>query len=176
MRNTIFTSLIAGLVSAPAMAEPTLGCFMRDYSDPHLAAHPDQVVDQIWLSFYKIPYEVFETDDTYASVRVLTADQGHVASDGFGGQVFDGGMHCYQDRSRGETDWSCSVECDGGWFEITRDDGDVLEIRTSYVMVGDTEECGGAVDLAEHPQQPVTYRLYRVDGAVCDALWPDEDS
>ncbi|MDU8929993.1 hypothetical protein RXV86_21620 [Alisedimentitalea sp. MJ-SS2] len=176
MRSTIYTSLFAVLLTAPAIAEPTLGCFARDYSDAHLAAHPDQIVDRIWLEFFKYPPEVFDGDDPYASVRTLTANQGHVARDGFGGQVFDGGMFCYPDQRRGGDAWNCSVDCDGGWFQIIRDDGEVLELRTRYVMVGDTETCGGAIDLAERPQQFVTYRLNRVDDAVCDAVWPDEES
>ena len=67
--------------------------------------------------------------------------------------------------SRGKR--GCSVECDGGSFEITRDDGTVLDLRTRYLMVGETEDCGGAVDLAEENDRWVTYRLMRAADAAC---------
>ncbi len=109
---------------------------------------------------------------TVAYLSVTLADQGHVARtpapdegypDGFGGAEMSGALAC--DEQGGVTE--CSIECDGGAFTITRNDGAVLAITTSYLMVGMGQDCGGFTDLAEQPNTPVTYLLHRVDDAVC---------
>ena len=160
---TCISLMLAGL---PAVAAPLFepACYARDYGPDHLAAQSAQVVDEIYLRFSHDP----KYDETRAALSVLLADQGHVAGGVHAGQVLAQGLTCWaDDRAAG-----CSVECDGGWFEVTRNDGQVLEFVTDYLLVGDTEGCGGAVDLAEVPGQAVTYRLMRVANAVCDERMP----
>ena len=159
MRNIIFTSIAAITISGMALAEPTFGCFTRDYSDDHLAKHPEQIVDQIRLKLKRQP----EYGEWIGLLDVKTANQGHVRTGGHGGEYFSQFLICWENGgTRG-----CSVECDGGSFDITKDDGKILQFRTQYLMVGETEECGGAVDLAEKRNQPVSYRLTRADDAAC---------
>ena len=62
---------------------------------------------------------------------------------------------------------TCSVDCDGGFFEVTRDTGDSIDLTLTYLWVGDTEECGGAVDIAEVSGEPVVYRLYKSPPEAC---------
>ncbi len=161
MRNIIFTSFIAALIAAPALAGPPEGCFARHYGESHLAGQPAQVVASIWLDIGTRVYDGNPQVD--ARMGVVTANQGHVGKQGLGGMYFDQFLICWQ-----EGNWICAVECDGGHLEITRYDGKVLEFRTSYLMVGDTGECGGAVDLAEKPGVPVVYRLYRAKDWECE--------
>lgn len=158
---TVLACLWAGGAGMAAADGPGSGCYVRGYSDEHLARNPAQVVRQIRLRIFRQ-----DGGDTAATMRVLTSDQGHVAQWGQGGQVFDQFLICWSEDGRD----LCAVECDGGLMEIVRQDGRGLTFRTRYLMVGETGECGGAVDLAEVPGQPVSYKLYRADPADCAGM------
>ncbi len=178
MRSTICTSLALALAAAQAGAQPTPGCYHRAYDAAHLAAHPDQVVETIWLNAFvadgsegmnEIPGEVL------AGLSVVLADQGHVARtpapddgfpDGFGGETMDQVFFCRDDGL------TCRAFCGEGpgpeGFNVIADDGKTLTIRTDALMVGMGQACGGFTDIAEVPGQPVTFVLDRVDDAVCE--------
>lgn len=162
MRNIIFTSLSVLALAAPALAEVALreGCYIRDYSDAHLAAHPDQVVD--WIRV-RISHNA-QYGDTYAGLDVLFADQGHVAGTDIAGQVLDQGLVCFEDGGG----VGCAVDCDGGSFRVLKNDAKTLMFKTSTLWVGDTEGCGGAANIAEVMGQEVTYLLHRTDDAYCE--------
>ena len=180
MRSTTFTEVArrAAIVAAMlvpaaggAMADgamagegPSLGCYERDYSDTHLADHPDQIVDRIVLDIYRPPDG---GEDIFVKMAVWTANQGYVRKTGQGGQRFDQSLYCYQDGKAAR----CQVECDGGHFTVEHDDGEVLQFATGYLQAGEAEECGGAIDLAERPGQMVSYRLMRAPGATCEAAF-----
>lgn len=164
MRNiTYINSLIfiTGM-ALPIQAEPAAptGCFERQYSQEHLAKNPDQVVGQIVVKFGTAG------NDVIAQMRVLTADQGHVQQAGNGGRAFGQYLYCFEPRN-GDKNWICSVECDGGSMNITRADKKTLLFSTNYLLVGDESQCGGPVDLAEKPDQKVTYKLNRVADSQC---------
>ncbi len=159
MRSIIFISAVALLVGPVAAQGLPPGCYVRDYSAAHLAKHPAQVVGWIRLKVFKDAY-----GDTVADLDAAVADQGHAAGSGLGGQVLGQALHCWE--SGGQT--GCSVECDGGWFTVQRSDAESLTIRTEYLLIGDVEGCGGALDLAEVPGQPVSYRLDRIDDGYCE--------
>ena len=153
--------LAAGQAGAQAAPE---GCFARVYSNAHLAKNPAQVVREISVAFGD-----FAGDDApWADVLVVTADQGHVAGTGQGGSLFGQIARC---SLRGSGRWVCSAECDGGSLEITRMDRDSLVLRTSYFLTGSGDDCGGTVDLAEVPDQPVSYRLNRLPDTACAGRW-----
>jgi len=164
VRNITYIKTLAlcAVMALPAHAQsaPPAGCCVRDYSAGHLAKNPNQVVDRISVSFRQ------NAGDRVAQMSVLTADQGHAREDGHGSQLFAQYLYCFA-PSGGFKNWTCSVECDGGSMEITRDDDKMLEFRTNYLLVGETDECGGAVDLAEIVGQRVTYRLTRVADSQC---------
>ena len=170
MRSITFTSLVSICLAGTASAQDiTRGCFERDYTAEHLASHPLQVVDDIKLRFYDDEY-----GNVLAEMLVLTANQGHVAKDGLGGQTFWQFLLCWDNGGLG----GCSVECDGGGFDIEIDDGNTLQFVTQGLWVGETDECGGAANIAEVPPryegdefipgEPVSYRLYRTDDTACD--------
>jgi len=164
VRNITFINTLAlcTVMALPADAQSALpqGCYVRDYSAEHLAKNPNQVVDRISVSFRQ------NAGDKVAQMSVLTADQGHAGADGHGGQLFAQYLYCFAGNG-GAKNWTCSVECDGGSMEITRVDGKILEFRTDYLLVGEIDECGGAVDLAEVVGQRVIYRLNRVADSQC---------
>ncbi|MEO1140385.1 MAG: hypothetical protein AAFW87_13115 [Pseudomonadota bacterium] len=108
-----------------------------------------------------------ENDLVFATIAATFADQGHAGRDGYGDQTLWQRLECLRD---GQDRPFCGVECDGGTFAVTRQDAGGLTLRTEYLMIGDTEGCGGAVDLAEVPGQMVTYRLSRVDAARCEGM------
>lgn len=163
MRSTIFTSVIA-LIASPVFADqPDLGCYERVYSADHLKSHPEQVVSAIRM----LVFDHKEYADRIASMEVLFANQGHVRAAGMGEQLLRQSLFCGQNSS-GEG-W-CSVECDGGGFTVTKQDNSGITFRTDYLMVGDTEGCGGTIDMAEIPGKPVLYRLNRTSEAVCGGL------
>jgi hypothetical protein len=178
VRSITFISafLIAG--EAIAQGAPTHGCFARDYGADHLASHPDQIVARMvvligpaTVILPSLPSwreatggsqsaEILNPDQTWMRMAVETANQGHVATSGHGGQRFEQALVC--------GGGGCGVECDGGGFEVERDDGDTLQFVTDRLMVGVTDECGGAVDIAELPGKSVSYRLTRVPDALCE--------
>jgi len=152
---------LIGVNLGPAAAgSPALGCYERDYSAAHLTKHRLQVVDRIVLHITRQ-----EGAGRFANMWVETANQGHVAASGHGGGRFSQFLHCWSDNGVNK----CAVECDGGTMQITKQSAKGLTFRTRSLLVGDTDECGGAVDLAEVQGQPVSYRLNRVSDAVCAA-------
>lgn len=150
------------LVAGPVLADPTLGCFERSYSAAHLAGQPAQIVARMRLKLSIQP----EYGEWIATMDVRAANQGHAKRNGHGDQSFAQFLICWEDGARR----GCSVECDGGSFEITKESATSLTFRTDYLLVGETDDCGGALDLAEKQGQPVSYRLNRVDDAVCAGL------
>jgi len=163
VRNIIFTSLAAILLAGSGWAGgPPPGCYHRDYTDAHLRKHPKQIVDWITMIVERDQY-----GQDAARMMVFTANQGHVQNSGQGHQVFTQFLFCF-DEAGGKA--RCSVECDGGGFVVTRDTGKSLTFQTKNLWVGETDECGGAVDLAEIPGKPVKYRLDRVSDSACDGL------
>lgn len=139
-------------------ADPVLGCFYRDYSTAHLAKHPAQVVDEIVLSLHRVG-----ESDIFGTLWVQTANQGHAGRAGRGGRLFRQFLLCWKESGT----LNCAVECDGGSMTVTKATGDSLTFRTDYLLVGGEEGCGGLVDLAELPGQPVSYRLNRTNPAIC---------
>lgn len=162
MRNIICISALALATAVQAADGPPLGCYQRAYSAEHLAANPAQIVDEISL---KIHIQAIY-GEIIGDMRVWFADQGRVAGTVNAGRVLDQFLICWGDETRS----GCSVECDGGSFQVTKADPNGLTFETDYLLVGETEDCGGAEDLAEILGQPVKYRLNRVDDAVCDGL------
>ncbi len=161
IRSLVITGLLA--LTAPAQAQDLLSCYARNYSDAHLAQNPDQVVQSIVLAFER------GAGDLYVTMAAKIADGGHARGGPLVGQWVDQGLYCYE----GEADAvgaKCAVECDGGSLEVTKVTGDSLTFRTQYLTVGDTEECGGSIDLAERPGQPVSYKLSKADFKHCEAL------
>ncbi|MFY0623234.1 MAG: hypothetical protein JXQ89_16235 [Pelagimonas sp.] len=138
------------------------GCYERVYSDAHLAKHPKQVVKVIRLQVG----EWLSDTDRAGKMQVIPANQGHVRGTGLAGQSLSQFLLCSQ---RGDTP-VCQVECDGGSLELTKQDNTSLTFRTRYLMVGDNEECGGVMDLAEVQNQWVKYRLNRVQASACDGM------
>ena len=167
MRSIIYTSLLAVGLAAPTLAQdgPDLGCYQRTYSDAHLAQHPDQVVKSIWLWVYDQAFDGHV--DRFAHMDVQFADQGHVRKSGYTGALrLDQYLVCFS-NSDGP---GCAAECDGGSFTVTKQTADSLTFATEYLMVGDTEGCGGMLDLAEKIGREVKYKLNRVDPVMCSGL------
>lgn len=156
------TLVLVAAFSLPlqAQAAPPEGCYERTYSQAHLAKNPDQVVEQIAVKFGQ------NAGERVAQMSVLTANQGHVKASGSGGKLLDQYLFCFAPQD-GDKNWVCRVECDGGNMEIIRADAKTLLFRTKYLMVGDRNECGGPVDLAEKINQSVTYKLTRVADSQC---------
>jgi len=161
VRSTICTSVIAMAWAGAAVAQalPT-GCFTREYDAAHLAAQPAQVVSAMWLRI-----EPVEEVHAFFEMTVRMADQGHAAKAGLGGQILGEGGMCH-DAGR------CRVDCDGGGFAVTRQQGDSIDISTGWMRVArygcGSDEADAWSDLAEVPGQSTTYRLYRAPDAACD--------
>ena len=152
--------IAAALAGAAAAADgPAPGCYARDYSDAHLAKHTAQIVDRMVMRIWQQ-----DGGTTVADMWVITANQGHVRQSGLGGHRLWQFLICGSDDGQP----ICGVECDGGRMEITRQDSKGLTFRTRYLLVGPTDQCGGAIDLAEVPGQAVSYRLNAVPETMCD--------
>jgi len=163
VRNIIFTSAIAITASmASAQEGPPLGCYAREYSQAHLQAHPKQVARSLTMKIHDQTHGEFT--NRFAYLVVDFANRGHVKRDGHGAQRLDQSLICWEN---GEGLTGCSVECDGGSFSVTRETDSAMTIATQTLWMGDTEGCGGAIDLAEVPGRTVKYRLNKVDMTVC---------
>ncbi|NGM46423.1 hypothetical protein G5B31_12850 [Rhodobacter sp. SGA-6-6] len=155
-----------GLLAALAPAAPTLaqdlptGCFARDYTAQHLQQNPGQNVAAIRLNF--LPGTGASGDVPTMEVLVRLADQGRARAEGRGGAMLAQTAYCFAEAGQ----WTCGVECDGGVMRIGRLSGDTLEVTTDYFLVGDTDECGGAFDLAEDAGS-TTYRLKKAAASAC---------
>ncbi|MEP2533400.1 hypothetical protein [Shimia sp.] len=151
----------AALAASPVLgAGPDAGCYQRAYTPQHLAKYPAQIVERITMDVHR---DI--NGDKVASLWVDLASQGHVGRTKFAGQRVSQFLFCYDQQGQS----FCGVECDGGGFVVTKQSGTSLTFRTDYLMVGDTDECGGAVDLAEVQGQDVSYRLDRVNASICAA-------
>lgn len=156
--------VITGVAFAADVLEgPEPGCWSREYSADHILAHPDQIVERMALMVLDDQSETTRI----ANLSIWTTGQGHVARSGHMLTRFDQTLICWEDS--GAT--GCSVECDGGAMKIVGVPDGGLKLTTDYLMVGDTETCGGAVDLAEIPGQPVSYIVERADSSVCEAAF-----
>lgn len=181
MRSTICTSLAAlglGAATVATAAPPVAmtGCYQRRYSKAHLAAHPDQVVAEITLSFdydpkndfYPVPADAFG-----ASFDVTFAHQGHVMRDhgpdgefptGMGGEEMGNVVMCR--TVDGKT--RCKQTCSDAGLDILQYDKKQLVIRTRGLEAGDGQDCGGWTEISDHPGKPTTFRLTRVPDQICE--------
>lgn len=150
------SALLAGPIAAQAVPN---GCYTRDYSTSHLAAHPEQIVD--WITVLFRPSDV--PGQTYARVQVQLADQGHAGRDGLGGLVM------MQELSNFYAPDHFNVEGDGGSFNVTSVDTRGVTLQTNGVFLsagGDFFEEPSS-NLAEHSNGPTTYRLNTAPPGAC---------
>lgn len=157
VKNITFVSLIF-FSAAPAVAQdvPT-GCFLREYSQEHLAKNPEQIVERISILFTQRDRIVG------ADVQVLLADQGHAARDGYGG------MRAFETAGNFSEPLRFDIECDGGSFHVLANDAAGITIETEYFRLTDGE-CGGETvrsNLIEDGSESTKYRLFRSDDKTC---------
>jgi len=159
MRGALLAGLVLSLATPALAAGPRPGCYDRSYTPEHLRKAPDQFVARIrlWLE------PTSPAGDMQGRITIWTANQGHARRDGQADQRFDSSLICWVDGG----DTLCGIECDGGYGRVTTS-GDTLDLVTRRMWIGETEDCGGAIDLAERPETPVTYRMTRVADAACN--------
>jgi len=157
----ILAGLAALALAAPVMAQDLpLGCYSRDYSADHLKQNPAQNVASLRLNFLRATEETGGAPVMEVMVRL--ADQGRARAEGMGGMMLTQTAYCFNEGKG----WICGVECDGGIMEIGRMSGDMLDVKTSNFWVGNTDECGGAFDLAEG-RGTTTYRVKKAAASAC---------
>ena len=128
-------------------------CWSREYSTSHLRSQPKQVVASMWLEFDADP----SGKNASASMKVLTSQINRLRQTGDNGQMFAQGFFC--------ADATCSADMDSGVIALTLVDANTLDVKTNRLLVwGDAEQ---SVDIAETPDQYVTYRLKRSVADVC---------
>lgn len=144
----------APIFAQPASAQLTEGCYVREYSDAHLASHPTQHIKT--LKIIVQTEGAIDSDGEHVSVWALMANQGQAQRLGIGGQALHQSSFC------GDYDGKlgCAVECDGGFLTIREASIDMLEFETSYFSLDRDGDCGqGLADLAETDAAPTTYKL-----------------
>ena len=150
--STICISLAFAPMAA-AQSFPT-GCFVRAYTQEHLASHPEQGVAEVQMRF----------DDRDLSLTIM-------ARMGRGGQAARDGARGLDLMEFATCDSSgrCNIPCDGGIVWLHRNEGDSILVRTRGARLA-TEACNTTLpfsDLAENRGQITTYRLYRANAAAC---------
>lgn len=144
----------ATIFAQPVSAELTEGCYVREYSDAHLASHLTQHIRT--LKVIVQTDGAIDSDGEYVSVWARLANQGQARLRGIGGQVLHQSAFC------GDYDGTlgCAVECDGGFLTIRQASIDMLEFETSYFSLNRDGDCGeGLADLAETQNAPTIYKL-----------------
>lgn len=154
-----FTILsLSVFIGTPLLAQDVpMGCYVSDYSKEHLEQHPEQVVDRISILFG--PNEGI----IWADVKVLLADQGHAARDGYGGMRLSETAGNFNDHLE------FGVECDGGSFDVATFDANAITIETSGFRIS-VDGCGGeGIDstLLEADSLSTQYTLNRAELGAC---------
>ncbi|WP_305969540.1 MULTISPECIES: hypothetical protein [unclassified Mameliella] len=152
--------VLAGAVVQAEEIRP--GCYTRFYSDAHLRDQPAQVVRAVRLWVGPWMTEVARE----ARIEVVPANQGHARGAPWVGARLQQFLICGTESGAP----ICQVECDGGRMEVTKQDAQGMVFRTRYMVVGNTGECGGVMDMAEVQGQWVSYRLYRTDDSNCTGM------
>ena len=153
-------ALLAFSMAPPSSAEEIRpGCYQRIYSDQHLRDHPEQVVKSVRLTVGDWMTEVARQ----ATIEVVPANQGHVRGQPWVGARLQQFLICGTESGAP----FCQVECDGGRMEVTKQDTQGMVFRTRYMVVGNTTERGGMMDMAERRGAYTSYRLYRVADSDC---------
>ena len=145
-------------------ADGSLACWSRQYSEQHLAAHPDQQVTAMSLA---VGYEAF--DDGNAELPgYYWFNLAAALRDGKSGSA---GGTC---SAAGDgLEMVCAVDCDGGGIVVMpRNDGAVLADleRYGYIyMVGGcgAEEEGFALESGRDDKQ---FLLHQADNKSCKAM------
>lgn len=160
----VLTMPVAMVVTAPAAqaAEILPGCYQRIYSSGHLAGQPAQVVAAMRMKVGGWQTEVSRG----TTLEVVMANQGHVRGSMYAGRTLSQFMFC---GTEGRSDL-CVTDCNSGSLEVRKNDSNGMTFRTRFLLVGEVADCGGSVDLAEYPNQWVSYKLNRVPDVVCNGM------
>ncbi|MEJ6401439.1 hypothetical protein [Yoonia sp. 2307UL14-13] len=149
---------IAVSVATPLDAQDVpSGCYVRDYSEAHLAQNPEQIVDRISIIFG--PHDGV----LLADVKVLLANQGSAARDG------NGGAYVSETAANFSSPLQFGVECDGGYFDVIEFDDEAMTIETPGIRISG-EGCGGEgieTYLVEAGSEATRYILYRDELGAC---------
>jgi len=159
LRMKLFVNLsLSVFIATPLIAQDVpSGCFVRDYSEDHLAQNPEQIVDRISILFGPIDGLVL------ADVKVQMANQGHAAVNGYGGAYFSEVAGTFSEAL------TFAVDCDGGFFDVVHFDGDSIEIETSGFRLS-PDGCGdqgNVSNLLETGSSSTTYTLNRTELGAC---------
>jgi len=150
---------------APGNWPMPTGCYARSYSADHLAKHPQQVIQKIMVKF-----GTWERSPV-AGLQVIAANQGLARENNQGGQHFAMGSECYvepwPDGMGAKLGWICLSATNSGDIFLSRFDDKMLVFRTKQFVMGESENPLGVLDLAEVPDQWVTYKLRKADDAQC---------
>ncbi len=167
MRAALLPCLMATPVLGDTLPE---GCFQSSYDLGHLAAHPDQGVEELTLWIGR-DAEISD-QDVFFWIAARMADQGQGARDGVVGQLMNEAGYCRA------TPPGCAPDGDGGSFDITHQNDTGIRIETSGMrLVGDGYDDGGydntghVTGLNETIGGRTRYDLDRVDAAICEAVF-----
>jgi hypothetical protein len=172
MPATLVTTALAvsGSAGAPLFVADQEACFGRVYDRAHLAAHPNQTVTS--LHIFRYLGERPKAENWQASQRDEAIKQfretGYAAVQAFvtfrgGPGYFHNWLNCSKEAKEGTR---CSVECDGGSFDLKRESADTVLLNNngfSLVVCGEDE-----VDFSPGRDDKV-FRLEAKAVAICRA-------
>ena len=166
MRNprALSTICISAVLAGPAMADAPfpVGCFTREYTEAHLAAHPGQGIAALAIEFSE---EGDWPGESYFFVRARMSGQGQAARDGVEGMtLFEGGTCRHENRN-------CFVDCDGGGFDLISFEGDTIVIATSGMRLTlDGCDSDAISSLNESYDGETRYRLAATQPEDCSEI------
>ncbi len=146
-------TLLVAVGPASAQSFPA-GCFVRDYSPEHLAAHPEQGIAGVRMLFDPTNYSI--------SITAVTSDTGQAAQDGATQQLLFAEGACDQSGR-------CQLSCSGDTIWLHRDEGPTILVRTEGAQL-DAVMCDTTApssNLAEVIGEITTYRLNRIPIEDC---------
>lgn len=159
-RKALLSILLASVAVDPAIA---IECYTRNYTAAHLAKHPHQTVTTMSLivgksANYTDPYTALISLQRRGSQKVLSTGLGCTKMSGNQGMM------------------SCSVDCDGGSFDLKRaTDGSHLHLYL-HTPLALSDGCGlsdddeDSYEILEPGLDDQVFRLNRANAEACEDL------
>lgn len=190
MRSTICISLCLALAGMAEAADfrhqdgfvvgtelgyrlgPRLGCYQRLWSPQELQKSPGQVMEGVRVKVFQ---DLSRADHpagagVFMRVIVKAADQGQARTRGLGGVYFYDEFECTAGYKQPFP--FCFSYCEGGRMIFPRLDPDAMVFTIDqWMMVRDeTQQCGSALSMTGWRDGRFSYRLDRVDDAICENM------
>lgn len=149
------------------------GCYIRDYSAEHLAAHPEQQVTRLMASFSPITTDADDGPTALAEIMMEYRKTASVATKGMTGGSFlcrdhfdDGRMICIDQLA---SDLPAAQSGGFAIVDVAADESITIETAATGASISGAAGLGNENDCLNSGKdcRPVRYKLFPQDAARC---------